>query len=166
MERIAKMDYEIDPNSPFNKLKKLQVSLKEETSLLDIFYNEKEELIKKINEDCYKYYKNKIEIMEIYDEMNRFKTIELNNDEYEEIRKYEMIKNSIIELSQCYEIVHKFLFSIRNDYSIILRLIEKIDKLEYEQFGNFFCNFFFFFFNPQIHITFTIYLFLRSLNKS
>ena len=88
MERIAKMDYEIDPNSPFNKLKKLQVSLKEETSLLDIFYNEKEELIKKINEDCYKYYKNRIEIMEIYDEMNRFKTIELNNDEYEEIRKY------------------------------------------------------------------------------
>ena len=58
------MDYEIDPNSPFNKLKKLQVSLKQETSLLDIFYDEKEELITKINEECYKYYKDNIEIME------------------------------------------------------------------------------------------------------
>ena len=143
MERIAKMDYEIDPNSPFNKLKKLQVSLKQETSLLDIFYDEKEELIKKINEDCYKYYKNNIEIMEIYDKMNKNKIIELNNDEKMEMRKYEIVKNSHIELSQCYEIVHKFLFSIRNDYSIILKIIEKIDILEFDQFANFFCNFFF-----------------------
>ena len=143
MERIAKMDYEIDPNSPFNKLKKLQVSLKQETSLLDIFYDEKEELITKINEECYKYYKDNIEIMEIYDKMNKEKKTVLDNVEQEELRKYEIAKNSHIELSQCYEIVNKFLFSIRNDYSIILKLIEKIDPLEYEEFGIFLCNFFF-----------------------
>ena len=50
MERIAKMDYEIDPNSPFNKLKKLQVSLKQETSLLDIFYDDSDNLYNEVED--------------------------------------------------------------------------------------------------------------------
>ena len=133
MERIAKMDYEIDPNSPFNKLKKLQVFLKEEVSLLELFYDEKEELLKKINNDCYEYYKNIITIMEIYDKMNN-----LDNN-----ISYEIIKNTNKELSQLFEVVNKFFFYIRNNYSFILKIIDKIDKKNYDKFANFFCNFFF-----------------------
>ena len=133
MERIAKMDYEIDPNSPFNKLKKLQVCLKEEVSLLELFYNEKEEILKKINNDCYEYYKNIILIMEIYDKMNN---IDKN-------KSYEIIKNTNIELSQLFEVVNKFFFYIRNNYPFILKLIDKIDKNNYEKFANFFCNYFY-----------------------
>ena len=141
MERIAKMDYELDPNSPFNKLKKLQVCLKQETSLLDIFFDEKEQLLKKVNDDCYEYYKANIEIMEIYDDLeNNYITI---NEENEIKRKYEMIKNTHSELSQCYEIVIKFLFGIRNNYNLIMKVIEKIDITEYDDFANFFCNYFF-----------------------
>jgi hypothetical protein len=37
IKRKTKELYEIDPNSSFNKLKKLQMTLKEEVALTDIF---------------------------------------------------------------------------------------------------------------------------------
>ena len=38
MRRKRKEEYEIDPNSSFNKLRKLQMTLKEEVALTDIFF--------------------------------------------------------------------------------------------------------------------------------
>ena len=37
IKRKRKEEYEIDPNSSFNKLRKLQMALKEEVALTDIF---------------------------------------------------------------------------------------------------------------------------------
>ena len=44
MDVTRKEEYEIDPNSTFNKLKKLQKALKEETALRETFAKNKEEI--------------------------------------------------------------------------------------------------------------------------
>jgi hypothetical protein len=43
----AKEEFEIDPNSSFNKLKKLQMALKEEVALNDIYFENRDNLLKK-----------------------------------------------------------------------------------------------------------------------
>ena len=82
-----RIDYEIDPNSSFNKLKKLQISLKEENALKDIFYVNKDELLKKIEKNCYEYYKEKIKIQKFYDNNNSNENIN-NNNNYSNSKNY------------------------------------------------------------------------------
>ena len=67
MDVTRKEEYEIDPNSTFNKLKKLQKALKEETALRENFAKNKDEILKKVDINCYHYYKNKVAIQEILD---------------------------------------------------------------------------------------------------
>ena len=47
--------YEVDPNSSFNKLKKLQSALKEEMALSDIYFENRDNLLKKIDKNCFIY---------------------------------------------------------------------------------------------------------------
>ena len=47
IKRKRKEEYEIDPNSSFNKLRKLQMTLKEEVALTDIFFENRDDLLKK-----------------------------------------------------------------------------------------------------------------------
>ena len=48
IKRKRKEEYEIDPNSSFNKLRRLQMTLKEEVALTDIFFENRDDLLKKI----------------------------------------------------------------------------------------------------------------------
>ena len=57
LKRKRKEEYEIDPNSSFNKLRKLQTTLKEEVALTDIFFENRDDLLKKIESNCLDFYK-------------------------------------------------------------------------------------------------------------
>ena len=56
-----------DETNSFEKLLNLQSTLQEEVALKDIFYEDRESLLKKIENNCIDYYKMRISIQEIYD---------------------------------------------------------------------------------------------------
>ena len=47
LKRKRKEEYEIDPNSSFSKIRRLQMTLKEEVALTDIFFENRDDLLKK-----------------------------------------------------------------------------------------------------------------------
>ena len=137
-----RIDYEIDPNSSFKKLKTLQISLKEENALKDIFYVNKDELLKKIEKNCYEYYKEKIKIQKIYDNNNSNENIN-NNNNYSNSKNYLIKENAQSELPQCYDVIYRILFLLRSNNKLLLELIENIDYSNYEIFSNFLCHYFY-----------------------
>ena len=137
MRRKRKEEYEIDPNSSFNKLRKLQQTLKEEVALTDIFFENRDELKKKIEINCFEYFKERIAIQEIYDN-STYK----NGEENKNI-KYEVVKTHYELFPQCNALVEKLIFSFRNNNELILKLIEKCPKESYEILSNLLCNNFF-----------------------
>ena len=131
--RKRKEEYEIDPNSSFNKLRNLQMTLKEEVALTDIFFENRDELLKKIKTNCFEYFKERIAIQEIYD----------NSSEKNFKIKYEVVENAPIYFPQCSDFIGKFLFYFRNNNELTLKLIEKCPKESYEILANFICNYFY-----------------------
>ena len=137
MRRKRKEEYERDPNSSFNKLRKLQMTLKEEVALTDIFFENRDELLKKIQTNCFEYFKERIAIQEIYDN-NSYENKEKNKK-----IKYEVLENAPSLIPQCSDIVSKLLFYFRNSNELTLKLIEKCPKESYEVLANFLCNYFY-----------------------
>ena len=119
------------------QLKKLQEILKQEIALRQIFLNNKEELFKKIETKTYEYYEKKLSIHEIF----------FNNKELSTTNKiyinYVLSKNCQTELPQCLDPLSKLFFYFRNDNEMLLKLIDKLDKLNYDDFANFICHFFY-----------------------
>ena len=124
-------------NNSLNHLHKLQQILKEEIALREIFQNNKEELLQKIESNTYEYYKKKLSIQEIY-----FNNKELNPTEKQYI-KYELSKDCQAELPQCIDPLTKLFFFFRNNNEILLKLIYKSDKSIYDELANFLCHFFY-----------------------
>ena len=137
MRRKRKEEYEIDPNSLFNKLRKLQMTLKEEVALTDIFFENRDELLKKIQTNCFEFFKERIAIQELYDNSS-YKNKEKNNK-----IKYEVLENAPTLIPQCSDIVSKIFFFFRNSNDLTLKLIEKCPKDSYEILANFLCNYFY-----------------------
>ena len=134
IRRKRKEEYEIDPNSSFNKLRKLQQTLKEEVALTDIFFENRDELKKKIEINCFEYFKERIAIQEIYDNSSH------KDGEQNKKIKYEVIQNAYDLFPQCNDNVGKLLFNFRNNNELILKLIEKCPKESYEILSNLLCN--------------------------
>ena len=107
MRRKRKEEYEIDPNSSFNKLRKLQMTLKEEVALTDIFFENRDKLLKKIQTNCYEYFKERIAIQEIYDNSS-YELKEKNKK-----LKYEVCENYQSYLPQCSDIISKILLTYK-----------------------------------------------------
>ena len=144
IKRKRKEEFEIDPNSSFNKLRKLQTTLKEEDALTDIFFENRDDLLKKIESNCLDFYKERISIQEIYDHNVRKKDIKgnNNNDEIKHI-KYEVSDRPQSELPQCFDPLYKLMFYFRNSNDLTLKLIENCQKDSYDILANFICNFFY-----------------------
>ena len=142
IKRKRKEEYEIDPNSSFNKLRKLQMTLKEEVALTDIFFENRDDLLKKIESNCLDYYKERISIQEIYD-----RNVENKNEGNEEKKriKYEVSEKPQSELPQCFDPLYKLMFYFRNSNDLTLKLIQNCpkDKESYEVLANFVCNYFY-----------------------
>ena len=100
-----KEEYEIDPNSLFNKLKKLQMALKEEVALNDIYYENRDNLLKKIETKCYEYFQRRMSIQEIYDHGTQSLTLEVPSQKI----TYIVSDKPQNELPQCYDPLYKLM---------------------------------------------------------
>ena len=122
----------------FDKLHQLQMTLKEEIALTDIFFENRNDLLQKIETKCQDYYKERIAIQEIYDRNGE-------TDEEKKRIKYVVSEDPGKELSQCYDALNKLMFYFRNNNDLTLKLIENCpnDKESYEVLANFICNYFY-----------------------
>ena len=117
----------------------VQNLLKELISIKNIFLDNKKNMIKKIDNNCYKYYKNIIQIKQIFDYCE--------SNEPEKTINYILLKDSQAEDDlHGYEEVRKnfitnFFFELRNDNNLMLKIINEIDINYYEQLGFFLTHF-------------------------
>ena len=134
----SKEEYEIDPNSIFNKLKKLQMTLKEEVALNDIYFENRDNLLKKIETKCYEYFQKRMSIQEIYDHNQS-----LNSEVPSKKITYIVSDKPQNELPQCFDPLYKLMFYFRESNELTLKLIERCDKKYYYPLANFICNYFY-----------------------
>ena len=124
--------------STFNKLCVAQNLLKEMYSLKERFEENKNKMIGEIEQNCFKYYKNKLHSKEIYDFFE--------SNDLEENINYKLINNSKNisekEKDNINTYIYEFLFIIRNNNSLILELIENCDPKYYKDLSNFLSQFF------------------------
>ena len=131
--------YEVDPNSSFNKLKKLQLALKEEVALSDIYFENRDNLLKKIDKNCFIYFQKRMSIQEIFDHVN----LPLEDNDKKKKIKYIVSEKPQNELNQCYDPLYKLMFYFRDSNELLMKLIEHCPKENYEQLANLLCNYFF-----------------------
>ena len=129
-EKIEKM-------STFEKVVKLQNILKEIASMKIRFEANKDQILSKIKINTFKFYENKINMKEIYDYCQ--------SDNLEDFIKYELISEPIEYFDEkgkdLYKDIYEFFFLIRNNNKLMLKLIDKCDKEDYENLSDFLVNF-------------------------
>ena len=135
----GKEEFEVNPNSSFNKLKKLQNTLKEEVALNDIYFENRDNLLKKIEKKCYEYFQLRMSIQEIYDHGSQ----SLTGDAPSKKIAYIVSDKPQNELPQCYDPLYKLMFYFRESNELTLKLIEKCPKENFDQLANFICNYFY-----------------------
>ena len=127
----------IENMSTFDKILKLQNLLKEITSMKVRFETNKDQILTNINKNTFKYYESKINMKEIYDYCQ--------SDNLEEYIKYTLIADPFPYFDEkgkdLYKDIYNFLFLIRNNNKMMLKLIEKSDKEDYENLSDFLVNF-------------------------
>ena len=115
----------------------VQALLKEMISIKDRFEDNKEKMKEKIEDNCYKYFKNTILIKEIFDYCQSKKPeFSLN---------YILIKNTEQTLYLFEEanknFIEKFFLDLRNDNDFMLKIINSIDENYYDQLSYFIVHF-------------------------
>ena len=117
----------------------VQNLLKELISIKNIFLDNKKNMIKKIDTNCYKYYKNIIQIKQIFDYCE--------SKESEKTINYILLKDSQAEDDlHGYEedsknFITNIFFELRNDNTLMLKIINEIDIIYYDQLGFFLTHF-------------------------
>ena len=151
----AAMEY-IESLPTFNKLCLAQSLLKEMYSLKERFEENKSKMIGELEQNCYKYYKNKLYSKEIYD------FFESNN--LETRNNYKLLNNS--KIFNKYKNIYDFLFFLRNNNSIVIEIINKCEPDNYKNLSYFIVHFFYedttncFFVQEELLLF--IYLFLEN----
>ena len=143
LKRKRKEEYEIDPNSSFSKIRRLQMTLKEEVALTDIFFENRDDLLKKIESNCLDYYRERISIQEIFGNNEEQKKIDKKDKGEIKPIKYEVSAQPQSELPQCFDPLTKLLFSFRNSNDLTLKLIQYCPKPSYDLLANFICNYYY-----------------------
>ena len=128
LEKIEKL-------STINKIIKLQNFCKEMISTKERFSKNKTEMISKINKNCLNYYKNKIKMKEIYDFCQSKRP--------EEHIDYILIENPESYFDIKYDNIYNFLFMLRNNNKVMLKLMQYCPEVNYEQLSDFIVNFFY-----------------------
>ena len=129
-----KLDKELESLSTFKKIVLLQNLLKETKSIKKQFNYNKNKMIEKIYYNCYNYFNDKVYMKEIFDYCISRKP--------EEHRDYQLISDIQDYLNKnIYQSLHDFLFLIRNNNNLMLKLINLCDKFVYEELSDFFVNF-------------------------
>ena len=125
-----------DKNNSINKILKLQSTLQEEVALRDIFYEDKDSLLKKIENNCIEYYKMRISIQEIYDNKSQ-------PDPSKKKIKYIFADKPQTEIPQYYDHLSNLMFFFHDNNEMTMKLITNCPKESYEQLANFICNYFY-----------------------
>ena len=123
-------------NSSFDKLLKLQSTLQEEVALRDIFFEDRDSLLKKIENNCIEYYKMRISIQEIYDN-------KLEHDSSGKKIKYIFCEKPQSEIPQYYDHLSSIMYYFHENREMLLKLIENSPKDYYPNLANFLCNYFY-----------------------
>ena len=123
-------ELKLESLSTIQKVLILQRLLKEMTAKKQIFIDNKEQMISKIDQNCYKYFEKKIMAKKAFDYIN-------NKNE----KKYILIKDIKESLGDLYEPIYNFYFLLQNDNSLMLKLIELCDDSYFEELSDFFVHF-------------------------
>ena len=121
----------------FEKVLKLQNLLKEISSMKIRFEKNKNQILENINKNTFNYYERKIKMKRIYD------YCQSNN--LEDYISYELIPDPLSYLEEkgrdLYKDIYNYLFLIRNNNKIMIKLIDKCDKEDYENLSDYLVNF-------------------------
>ena len=118
-----------------SKITIVQYLLKKMASIKERFIESKKKMIENIEINCFKFYKTKIGIKEIYDYCN--------SGNPEEYITYNLLKekdtNELISYKSLEEIdfIHNFFFELQKNNSLMLLFISKLSKDYFEQFSYF-----------------------------
>ena len=126
-------DFNLESLSTIQKILLLQDFLKKMTSIKERFNDNKNKLLGKLDSNCYTYFKSKVYLKKIFNYC-----ISLNPEQNKE---YVVIENPKKYLKELYQSLYDFYFLIRNENSLMLKIIEFSDKLTYEDLSDFFVNF-------------------------
>ena len=120
-------------NESFKKLLTLQNIIKEEIALSDIFFENRNELLTKFESVCLDYYKKRISIQEVYDNIKA---------DLKRKKKYEIKENLDKELKKppCIVAFKRILFLLRNNLDLTMKIVQNCPKESYEPLANFICN--------------------------
>ena len=143
--KLSKYNFK-DEETLHNYIKKLptiqkifivQNLLKEMLSIKDRFDDNKQEMIDKMDSNSFKYFKNLILIKQIYDQCESSSleiplNYSLSKDKIEELYKFEEENKNFVT---------DFFFELRNDNSLMLKIINQINKDNYEQLCYFMVHF-------------------------
>ena len=121
--------------STFKKIIFLQGRLKQITSAKDRFEGIKEKMITKINNNCYNYYKTKINIKQIYG------YCESNNPNI--YPEYILLPDSKSILLDKYDVIYKAFFILRNNNFKLLKILNSSPMEYYKRISNFIIHFFY-----------------------
>ena len=119
----------------YKKICLLQGLLKEMKSIKERLEDNIDNLLKNISQNCFYYYKSKIEMKEIYDYC-QCENHEINLN-------YTLCENTKEKLSKDYKILYDVLFLLREDYNIMLLIIKNCNDSCYEALADFLVNFFY-----------------------
>ena len=130
LEKIEKL-------TTFNKIIKLQKLLKEVISKKKRFEINKKNMLEKINQNCFNYYKSKISMKEIFDYCQ-------SNDLEQHInyilleKPEEFFSNKYKDI---YQDIYNFVFLIRNNNKLMIKLIDSCEETDFENLSDFLVNF-------------------------
>ena len=125
----------IEKYPTYKKICLLQGLLKEMKSIKERFEDNKKDMLDKISQNCYNYYKSKIGMKEIYDYCKS------NNPEIH--FNYILLENTKEKLSTDYDIIYNILFLLRDNNDIMINIIKNCPTNSYDKLGEFLVNFFY-----------------------
>ena len=126
---------ELENLNTLEKIIKLQEDLKIVASIKQQFEGNQKKLIEKMNKFCLNYYKNKINMKKIFDYCS--------DNDAEKNYEYNLLTTEQAKevLKDIYNDVFDFIFLIRNDNRLMLKIIDNCESEGYEDISDFLVNF-------------------------
>ena len=119
----------------YKKICILQSLLKEMKSIKERLEDNIDNLLQKISQNCFYYFKSKIEMKEIYDYCQcENREINLN---------YTLCENTKEKLAKDYKLLSDVLFLMRENYNIMILIIKNCGQDAFESLADFLVNFFY-----------------------
>jgi len=126
---------ELENINTYEKIIKLQEDLKIVASIKQQFEGNQRKMLEKMNIFCSNYYKNKINMKKIFDYCS--------DSDAEKNYEYNLLTTEQAKdlLKDKYNDVYDFIFLIRNDNDLMLKIIDNSEKESYQDISDFLVNF-------------------------